>query len=262
MPEHTSFLTYVLALFPGLAHNAKNFGNMAMSKQPVGAHHMEASVAALLVAVMVIGVAYAVKGQLADKKAALEPEDKLTLRTFVEIFVGAFYGIAKDIMGPKRAKQYFPVIGTSALFIFFSNAWGLIPGVITPPTSTLNITLGCALLVAITYNYYGFKENGIGHIKHLFGPWLGPAGIPVNLIIFVIEALTMFVVRPATLAIRLMVNIAVDHLLASVFLGLVALFVPVPIMFLGLLVVIVQTVVFCLLTSIYIGLATEHEEHH
>ena len=43
--------------------------------------------------------------------------------------------------------------------------------------------------------------------------------------------------------------------------GMVALFVPVPLMFLGAIVIVVQTLVFSLLTSIYIGLATEHEEH-
>ena len=31
---------------------------------------------------------------------------------------------------------------------------------------------------------------------------------------------------------------------------------------LGAIVIVVQTLVFSLLTSIYIGLATEHEEHH
>jgi F-type H+-transporting ATPase subunit a len=39
------------------------------------------------------------------------------------------------------------------------------------------------------------------------------------------------------------------------------LFVPSPIMMLGTLVCVVQVVVFCLLSSIYITLATEHEEH-
>ena len=68
--------------------------------------------------------------------------------------------------------------------------------------------------------------------------------------------------RPITLSIRLMVNMAVDHLLGTIFLGMVALFVPVPLMLLGVIVIVVQTLVFSLLTSIYIGLATEHEEHH
>ena len=59
-----------------------------------------------------------------------------------------------------------------------------------------------------------------------------------------------------------MLNIAVDHLLVSIFLGLFALLLPLPLMLLGVIVILVQTLVFCLLTSIYIGLATAHAEHH
>jgi F-type H+-transporting ATPase subunit a len=59
-----------------------------------------------------------------------------------------------------------------------------------------------------------------------------------------------------------MVNIAADHLIASVFAGIVAVLLPLPAMFLGLIVIVVQTLVFCLLSCIYIGLATEHAEHH
>lgn len=261
MPEHTSFISYLLALFPGLSHNAHSVGKMVMSHQDVTEHHLEPTITAVLVGLLVIGLAAAVRPLLADTKKAIVPEETLTLRTFIELFVGFFYGVAKDVMGAKKAKLYFPVIGACAMFIFFSNVLGVIPGM-APPTSSLSVTLGCALLVAVSYNYYGFKENGFGHIKHLFGPWLGPAGIPINILIFVIEALTMFVVRPVTLALRLMINMAVDHLIASIFIGLVALLVPLPVMILGIIVVIVQTLVFCLLTSVYIGLATEHEEHH
>jgi len=59
-----------------------------------------------------------------------------------------------------------------------------------------------------------------------------------------------------------MVNMAVDHLMASIFLGLVAIFVPIPLALLGIIVIVVQTIVFCLLSCIYIGLATEKHEHH
>jgi F-type H+-transporting ATPase subunit a len=46
------------------------------------------------------------------------------------------------------------------------------------------------------------------------------------------------------------------------FLGIFALFVPLPAMVLGIIVIVVQTLVFCLLSSVYIALSTEHEEHH
>ena len=110
------------------------------------------------------------------------------------------------------------------------------------------------------FNYYGFKENGLGYLKHLFGPYIGWWGIPINLLLFVIEIISLLI-RPLTLSVRLMLNMAVDHLLVTLVLGMVALFVPVPVLVLATLVVIVQVVVFCLLTSIYIALATEHEEH-
>jgi F-type H+-transporting ATPase subunit a len=68
-------------------------------------------------------------------------------------------------------------------------------------------------------------------------------------------------IRPLTLAVRLMVNLAVDHLLVTVAASMFVLLLPIPIMVLGTLVVVVQTMVFCILSSIYIALATEHEEH-
>jgi F-type H+-transporting ATPase subunit a len=43
--------------------------------------------------------------------------------------------------------------------------------------------------------------------------------------------------------------------------GFFTVILPLPVMVLGCVVVVVQTLVFALLTCIYIGLATEHEEH-
>jgi len=75
----------------------------------------------------------------------------------------------------------------------------------------------------------------------------------------VVETFSLFI-RPLTLSIRLMLNMAVDHLLVTIMLGMVALFLPIPVLILGTLICIVQVLVFCLLTSIYITLATEHDE--
>lgn len=261
MPEHTSFVSYLLGLFPALGHNAHLFGQMMLSKEPVAEHHLEPLLTALLVMLLIIGLALAVRPKLKNVGEAVVPETKLSLRTFLEVFVGSFYNITKDIMGAKRARRYFPLIGTCALFIFFANLLGLVPGML-PPTSSLNITLGCALFVFCYYNYQGLKENGFGYIKHLFGPWLGVPYLPINVIIFLVESLSVFVIRPMTLALRLMINMTVDHLVVGTFLGLFALFVPLPAMLLGVIVIVVQTLVFCLLSSVYISLSTEHEEHH
>ncbi len=253
MPEHTSFFSYLVAMFPALGENMKNLGH-SLAGKPVTHHSAEPIVASIFVCLLVVGLALAARGKITDYDKSVLPEEKLSLRTFFELFVGTFYDMMKDMMGPTRAKRYFPVVGTAACFIFFSNFLGMVPGFL-PPTSSWNITAGCAIVVFILFNYYGLKENGMGYLKHLAGPvwWLAWLMFPLEVV--------SLCLRPITLSIRLMLNMAVDHLLLSIILGMVMFIVPIPIMMLGTLVAIVQVVVFCLLSSIYIALATEHEDH-
>jgi F-type H+-transporting ATPase subunit a len=257
MPEHTTFFSYLIAQFPALAENMHVFGK-SLFGEPVGVHGAEALLASLVMMIVVLGLALGIRGQVVNYDQSVIPDAKLTWRTFFEVFVGFWYDTMKDMMGPRRAKRYFPLVGSLACFILFSNALGLIPG-FAPPTSNWNITLGCALIVFVMFNYYGFKENGVHYATHLFGPYIGWWGIPINLLLFIIEVVSTLI-RPLTLSIRLMLNMAVDHLLVTLTLGMVALFLPVPVLVLSTLVVIVQVMVFCLLTSIYISLATEHDE--
>lgn len=256
MPEHTGFLTFLLAHLPGLRENARNLGQTFIAHEPMSYHSLEPIFSSMLVLFVFVAMALTVRAKFRRLNESVVPDEQLSLRTFFEAFFGYFYDMAKDVMGPVNAKRYFPLIGGSAAFIFFSNVSGLIPG-FSPPTSSLNVTLGCALVVFLAFNFWGVKENGWAYIAHLAGPkwYLAP-------LIFPIEVISTCV-RPITLAVRLMVNIAVDHLIASVFLGLVAVILPLPVMMLGLIVIAVQTLVFCLLSSIYIGLATEHHgDHH
>ncbi len=255
MPEHTSFLSYLVAMFPALGKNMENFGNTFVGHHPVGDHQAEPILAVVLVVAILIGLALAARKQIADYDKSVIPDESLSLRTLLEVIVTYFYNMMRDMMGPERAKRYFPIIGTSALFILVSNFLGMIPGFL-PPTSNLNVTAACAIIIAVAFNYYGVKENGLGYFKHMMGPIL-----PLAILIFPLELLTMFVIRPVTLALRLMLNIAVDHLLASIMVAIFALFLPIPILILGTLVAAVQALVFCLLASIYITLATEHEDH-
>jgi len=259
MPEHTSFFSYLIALFPALGENMSVFGESFVGHRPVDAHSAEPLAASLAVMLVILVLALLVRPALVQHEQAVIPEAKLTLRTAFEVWIGYWYGLMKDMMGAKRAKRYFPLIGTLSLFIVIANFLGLVPG-FTPPTSNWNVTLGCALIVFVMFNYYGIQANGLGYFKHLFGPWLGWPYVPINLLLFVIETLSLCI-RPMTLSIRLMLNMAVDHMLVGIAVAMVALFLPIPVMVLGTLVCIVQVLVFCLLTSIYISLATEHEEH-
>jgi F-type H+-transporting ATPase subunit a len=261
MPDHTSFFSYLIAMFPALGENMHNFGNTFIGNKPVDAHAAEPLVASAFIVLLLVFLALRARAQVADYEKSVIPDEKLSLRTFFEILIGYFYNMMKDMMGPTRAKKYFPVVGTAACFILFSNVLGMIPGFL-PPTASWNLTAGSALVVLVAFTYYGLKEQGMGFITHLAGPWMGWAMLPINILIFAIEFLSTFIIRPITLSIRLMLNIAVDHLLLSILLGIFTLFLPIPIMILGTLVAIVQVLVFCLLTSIYIALATEHGDDH
>jgi F-type H+-transporting ATPase subunit a len=256
MPEHTSFLTMVLGYMrETLDQNATNIGNTFIGNKPPSWHSFEPITAALLLVAFVLFLALLVRRRLSNVAEAVIPEERLTLRTFFEVFLGFFYDLAKGVMGAERAKQYFPIIGTSAVFVFLSNVMALIPGM-PIATSSLNITLGCALVVFVMFNIYGLMANGLGYLKHLAGPvWY--MAIPV----FCIEVISLCV-RPVTLSVRLMLNMSVDHLILGIIMGLVAILVPIPVQFLGIIIVVVQTLVFTLLTSIYIGLATAHDEEH
>ena len=81
--------------------------------------------------------------------------------------------------------------------------------------------------------------------------WLAPLMLPVELI--------SHFARPLSLSLRLLGNIFADHKVVASFFMLVPLLVPVPFMILGLLVAVVQTFIFCLLTMIYIQGAVAHE---
>jgi F-type H+-transporting ATPase subunit a len=260
VPDHTSWLTLLLQGFAEtLDHNAHVIGESFVGKKPASWQSFEPIAMSLIIAVAVILISLAVRAKLSKVEEAVVPDDRLTLRTFMEVFLGYFYNLAKGIMGPERAKKYFPLIGASSVFIFCANVMALIPGM-PVATSTLSITVGSALVVFILFNLYGLATNGFAYIKHLAGPvwYLAP-------LVFVIEVISLFV-RPITLALRLMLNMAVDHLLLSIFLGFLPLLLPLPVMILGCLVVLIQTLVFTMLTAIYIGLATdphmqEHEGH-
>jgi F-type H+-transporting ATPase subunit a len=223
-------------------------------------HGAEALIHVGLVLLILAVITFVSFQKIKDKHAALIPDEKLTLRTFVEVLVGTAYAMMKDIMGAKAARFFLPLIGTCAFFILFANGLGLIPGLL-PPTSSLSVTLSMALVVFVTTHFFGVKEHGIGYFKHFFGPIIKWYALPLMLLFLVIELIS-HLVRPISLAIRLMANMFADHAVLAVFIGLYSLFVPVPILVLGTLIVVVQTLVFCVLSTVYISMAVEHTEDH
>lgn len=189
----------------------------------------------------------------ADK--GLVPPRKMDLRNFFEYMAESVYGLVEGTVGEKQAARFFPLIGALWLFILFNNLLALIPG-FAPPTDTLKTNVGIALLVFAMTHYYGVKEHGLGaYLAHFAGPVpaLAPLMVPIELI--------SHLARPLSLSVRLMGNMMADHKVVMSFFALVPVLVPLPFLLLGLLVCFVQTLVFCTLAAVYIGMAIEHEEH-
>jgi F-type H+-transporting ATPase subunit a len=182
------------------------------------------------------------------------PPATFNLRNLVEMLTETVMSVAVGVMGKHNARRFLPLIGTLAFFIFFSNCLALIPGFI-PPTATLKTNVALALTVFVLTHVFGVAEHGLGYFKHFLGPvwYLAWLMLPIEIV--------SHLARPLSLSLRLLGNIAADHKVVSAFFLLVPVLVPVPFLILGVLVVIVQTLVFCLLSMIYIQGAVAHEEH-
>ena len=186
-------------------------------------------------------------------KDGVVPSARFNVRALFEMVLDTVFGLMAQVMGEKNARRHFALIGSLALFILFSNLLALVPGA-GVPTTTLKTNLGLGLLVFLATHYYGIKEHGVGaYLKHFAGPLpiLAPLMVPIELI--------SHLARPISLSLRLMGNMAADHKVVFTFFSLVPILVPVPFLILGLLVCVVQTLVFCLLSMVYISMATAHD---
>ena len=99
MPEHSSFLTLILAHFrETLEHNTSLLGQSIVAKTDPTWQSFEPLAASILVATLVVLMSLVVRARLSDTKKALIPEDRLTLRTFAEAFLAFVYDTAKSAM--------------------------------------------------------------------------------------------------------------------------------------------------------------------
>ncbi|MBI4435210.1 F0F1 ATP synthase subunit A [Candidatus Uhrbacteria bacterium] len=189
----------------------------------------------------------------------------------------------------KRAKQFLPIVGTIFLFILFSNWLGLLPGTgsigiwalhegeielipfLRPAASDLNLTLAIALFAVLTSHVIGLLT--LGPMTHLskfvnirgviHSIKKGPMAILVALIEFGVGLLEIIseIAKVLSLSLRLFGNIFAGEVLLTVMLGILAYFLPIPFMFLELLVGAIQATVFAMLTLAYLTVATQDHGH-
>ncbi|MFN7728916.1 MAG: F0F1 ATP synthase subunit A [Bdellovibrio sp.] len=217
-----------------------------------GVGHEYAHVAtAGIVTVGLVTAALVGRAQLGTGEVAVVPASKFSLRGFFEFVTEFIQGLVDMVMG-EQGRKFLPLFASVFTFVLINNLVGVVPGM-TPATENLNTTLAMGLFIFLYYNYFGFKENGVGYLKHFLGPvlWLGP-------LMLVIELISHFV-RPVSLGLRLANVMRGDHTVVGIFLDLVPIALPIPFYLLGIFVCFVQAFVFTLLSMVYVAMATAHD---
>lgn len=184
--------------------------------------------------------------------------------------------VAEEILGKEKARKYVALLTTIFVAILAFNLTGVIPGLNIAGTSLIGLPIMLALWVYVMYLGAGVRALGVGgFLKNS----LFPPGVPPFLYVLLtpVEFLTVFILRPATLAIRLMANMVAGHLMLVLCFSATQyfLFEAAPAMkafgaftFLGgfaitlfeLFVAALQAYIFVILAAVYISLSIE-EEH-
>jgi len=176
------------------------------------------------------------------------------LQQTLELLLVGLRDMMHDIIG-HGSERFIGMIASFTVFIFISNIFGLFY-FLQPPTSNPNTTFALSISSFLYFNYQGIKEQGLFHyLKHFAGPvwWLA-------WLMFPIEMVGNFA-RALSLSMRLFGNIFGEHTATGIFMGLVPIIVPWPMMALGIFGAVLQTFVFIMLTMVYLSGAVATEEH-
>jgi len=188
----------------------------------------------------------AVLSWLATRRLTIIPGK---LQNFMEVIIETIDGFLTDTMG-HEGRRFFPLVATLGIYILVSNLLGLIPG-FESPTSSVNTNASMALSVFAITHIVGVRVHGVKYIKQFMGPiwWLTPLIMPIEII--------SHIARPLSLSVRLFGNIKGEDIVLAVILMLTPLLVPLPVFVLMIFTSFIQTIVFMILTMMYIAGAME-----
>lgn len=188
-----------------------------------------------------------VLGWLGGKSISLVPN---AIQNVFEVIISGLEAFMVGITG-EAGRSSFPLLLTIFLFVLTGNLMGLVPAMY-PPTASINTTLSLAILAVSWSHILGIKKHGVKYIKHFLGP------VPALMPLFLIIELIGHAARVLSLTLRLFGNMMGHELVVIILLMLGgAFFAPLPIMAMGILVALIQAIVFFLLPTMYIAGALE-----
>lgn len=190
----------------------------------------------------------------------------------------------------KKSRAFFPLVATIFFFLLFSNWIGLMPGtgtigvwgegahglellpLLRPVGADLNMTLALAAFSLVYVQMTGIRMQGfmnyVSKFVNIRGIFRaipqGPMAVVTACIEFfvgIIEIASEFA-KIASLSLRLFGNVFAGEVLIGVMLGLASFVVPIPFMFLEILVGFIQATVFSTLVLVFLVMATESHDDH
>jgi F-type H+-transporting ATPase subunit a len=221
---------------------------------------------------LIVAVVLVVLMVLVARRAKLVPGRAQNVVELLLDFVRI--NIAQEIIGDK-GRKYVPLLTTIFFAILAFNLTGVIPFLNIAGTSLIGLPLMLALWVYVMYLGAGIRAHGLGGFlkNNLF-----PPGVPPFMYVLLtpIEFLTVFVLRPATLALRLMANMVAGHLMlvltfsathffvleaagAMKIFGALTFVSAIALTLFEVFVAALQAYIFVVLTAVYLSLSVEAE---
>lgn len=215
------------------------------------------------------------------------------LQNIFEIVIEQFLNIFDSMTGTReRSLKFFPFVFTFFVFILVNNWIGLLPGVgsvgligsehgekvfipfLRAGTADLNTTLALAIIGVVASHIFGVIAIGFWRHLNKFINIKAFLDIPKKFkedptVIFVnptkafvglIEIISEFA-KIASLSFRLFGNIFAGEVLLASMSALLAFGLPIPFMFMEVLVGLIQALIFSILILAYLTMNTSAEEH-
>ncbi|MFA6271754.1 MAG: FoF1 ATP synthase subunit a [Patescibacteria group bacterium] len=210
-----------------------------------------------------------------------------------EIIVDGALNMADSVTGDrKKSLKIFPIVFAIFIFVLLNNWLGLVPGIgsigfieeghgqsVFVPffrggTADLNTTLALGLFSVVGSNIFGVLIVGAWKYMNKFLNFKAIMEIPKKFIkdpsIAFVNPIKVFVgiveiigeaAKVASLSFRLFGNVFAGEVLLSSIAMIFAFILPIPFMFLEVIVGIIQAVIFAMLTLVYFTIASTEEEH-
>lgn len=211
----------------------------------------------------------------------------------LEMAVEWFLGIFDSVTGSRdKSLKFFPLVFSFFIFILLSNWMGLLPGVgsvgtiveeghekVFVPffrggTADLNTTLALAVIGVVASHIFGVLAVGAWHYLNKFINFKAFLEIPKKIrkdpAIAIVNPIKAFVgvieivgeaAKVASLSFRLFGNIFAGEVLLASMSALLAFGLPIPFMFLEVIVGMIQALIFSMLILSYLTMNTAAEEH-